>query len=293
MYSGGILSKDGLTEEDQLSIEHIVSTEEVPEESNITIRVVERLMNQNIRIPSQPRMHRVVLQVGAVQMRTRIPIDSVLAQYSLEEPHAQKVGVGVAWSHKTNGSAGVLELVVPHHGETWGKVGLAAVGDGAGGGLGQLPEGRGHGVGEFLVVDVTGGRHSDVVSRVELLVEGVDLLGGDVMHVLADASHWLPEVVVLEAPIMEGLHGSGLGAFYAGRLLVDGVLFGFNLLRVEFTVGQQIVKQLHSLLDVLVGEGDGIRGGLSGDFSLDESTQGIQRLLDLLLGFIGGSLSGC
>lgn len=86
-------------------------------------------------------------------------------------------------------------------------------------------------------------------------MEGLDLIGFDVVDVFADAADGLSEEVILEAAVVQSLHNDGLGALGAGGLPVHGLLFGFNLLLVELTVSQQIVKKGHSLLHLIVGEG--------------------------------------
>lgn len=127
--------------EDQLVVEDVIAALEVPEQANIAVRVVEGLVHEDIGVATQSGVHRVVLQVRAVQVGTSVLVHSVLSKQALQEPHPQEVGVSVSWGQQTHTSRGVFLFVVSHEGQSCSEVRLVGIGDGSCARLGELAEG--------------------------------------------------------------------------------------------------------------------------------------------------------
>jgi hypothetical protein len=78
-----VLSQNELREEHHLLTVHLVSEQVGPEDSRVTVRHVEGLVQSDVRVGTQVLVHQIVLPRRVVQMRPCVFISPVFSHQSL------------------------------------------------------------------------------------------------------------------------------------------------------------------------------------------------------------------
>ena len=267
---------------------HLIAVDEVAEEAGVRVGEVEGLVEDEVGVVAEVGVEGVVLQVRGVEVVARELVAAVLADDALEVVHGEEVGVVPARRLEGHREGGVQHLVVPLVEERGGEIGLLRVGHLRASGGGDRTEEISHLGGQCLSAEVSCPGDDDIFADVVGLVELLGLFGSDGVDDVLDAVRGLPQEVIPEGSVMGRLRGDGVGV-HRGGSLVDGRLQCLDLDGLEGGLQDDLREQLDCLGEEGGFEGESVLGEFPGDVDVQLAAEGLDQLIDLVLGVLGGA----
>lgn len=229
-----------------LSGEHLIAEEIVSENTGIRVGEIVAVSSGHVWEVAQHGVHGVILLVAIVQV-LGVLVDSVRAEHVLQQQEGVEVLVSGGWGIVEHTDVGVIHLIVSDHEQAWDVDWLLSVSGWYVGALWQRVEVLLNGINDLVVVDVSSGDDSDVVSIVVGGVEVSDVVKGNGLSQISVTSDWLSEHMLSEAVEVHVLEQSLLVATMVVLvILAHLVLAEFELSRVEGSVAKHISEDRHS-----------------------------------------------